>query len=77
MAYALDRAVAYLTEQLWGGMPLPAEFITYWAEQDGIRPRTLRRAKRVLRVVSEKDSWHYGWTWRLPRDHPDAFWMDP
>jgi hypothetical protein len=34
---------------------------------NGISKRTLERAKGRLRVVSEKDAFRDGWTWRLPR----------
>lgn len=72
MAHALEQAIAYLHEQLWTGVRLDAVYVRERSERDGIRPRTLRRAKVALGVISEKDGWDGGWTWRLPERHEDA-----
>ena len=68
MGHALSQAIAWLQQELRSGVALSAAHLLYWAEQDGISPRTLRRAKGSLGVVSEKDGWDGGWTWRLPMD---------
>jgi hypothetical protein len=47
--------------------PMPADKVKEAAEANGIARRTLERAKRRLRVVSEKDGYQGIWVWRLPR----------
>jgi hypothetical protein len=46
---------------------MPADKVTAAAEANGISRRTLERAKGRLRIISEKDSYRGGWTWRLRR----------
>lgn len=62
----LDEAIEFLQLELVGGYGVDVEHVHWSASLDRISPRTLRRAKRVLGVVSEKRSWYGGWTWRLP-----------
>jgi putative DNA primase/helicase len=60
------EAEEFLQAYLEAG-PMPADKVTAAAEANGISDRTLKRAKKTLRVVSEKDEFRGGWTWRLPR----------
>lgn len=53
---------AYLEAQ-----PMPVEKVQAAAKANGISERTLDRAKKSLRIVSEKDEFRGGWRWRLPR----------
>ena len=44
----------------------PAKEVEAAASEAGIAYRTLMRAKRNLKIVSEKDDFGGGWTWKLP-----------
>jgi AAA domain-containing protein/bifunctional DNA primase/polymerase-like protein len=61
-----SKAEEFLMAYLEAG-PMPADKVLAAAEGNGISKRTLERAKGRLRVVSEKDTFRGGWTWRLPR----------
>lgn len=63
---AVDEAMVVLREILSAG-PLAANEAQGQAEQAGIHPRTLDRAKRRLGVVSRRDKYGPGaqWTWSL------------
>ncbi len=65
----LDEAREFLRAELEAG-PMWAKQVYKDARDAGIAERTLRRAKDVLRVVSEKIGTE-GWSWRLPeQDKP-------
>ena len=64
---ALDEAVDWLHALLADG-PVKAKEAKQRAEDDGIKPRTLDRAKTKLRVVAGPDEWRGPWVWRLPED---------
>jgi putative DNA primase/helicase len=59
------EAEEFLEAYLEAG-PMPADKVTAAAEANGISERTLRRAKKSLRVVTGKAEFQGGWTWRLP-----------
>ncbi len=50
----------------------PAEDVSWKAKREGVSRRTLYRAKKLLRVKSErkKSNWSWHWRWRLP-DEPN------
>lgn len=60
---ASDAAKAFLREALKSG-PVPAKDVLAWADDEGIKKRTLDRAKKALGVVAEQKSG--GWWWALP-----------
>ena len=62
---ALADAESFLFTALAQG-PLPATAIESLAKQQGISPRTLKRAKERLKVRSLKSSMPGGWEWSLP-----------
>jgi putative DNA primase/helicase len=47
--------------------PMPAKDVEAAAKDNGISPRTLRRAREGLKIVVEKSNYEGGWVWRLPR----------
>jgi KaiC/GvpD/RAD55 family RecA-like ATPase len=61
----LNDAVAFLAEQLKAGPKLAAEVYDA-AESDGIKRRTLARARKELGVSARKSGMGGGWEWRLP-----------
>jgi putative DNA primase/helicase len=61
-----QEAERFLETMLADG-PVAADRIIAAAEANGISKRTLDRAKKSLRVVSEKDEFRGSWAWRLPR----------
>ena len=65
-----ESAAAFVALQLRDG-PVPADELRTRAEADGRSWRTVERAKRALRVVSQKSSFGSGWEWRLPPDDED------
>lgn len=58
----LDEAKAFLLEEL----PLPSDEVISRAGKVGIAEKTLRRAKKALRVASVKSA--EAWRWVLPED---------
>ena len=60
-----DEAVNFLRVELADGQR-PAKEIQEAAKAAGVGPGSLKRAKRVLGVDSDKDGFHGGWVWRLP-----------
>ena len=58
-----DEAVAFLRDLLADG-PVPAKQVRDQADEAGIAPRTLDRAKRSLGVASSRDG--TAWSWSLP-----------
>jgi putative DNA primase/helicase len=62
-------AEVFLQEVLGAGAVLATEVLaeSRWA---GISPRTLRRAKAALRVVSRREGWGGRWSWALPGTLP-------
>jgi len=69
-----DEAVAFLQAELADG-PRPAAKIKRAAEQAGVGPGALKRAKRELHVESRKQGFggNGGWEWTLPdTDKGDA-----
>jgi AAA domain/Bifunctional DNA primase/polymerase, N-terminal len=61
------REAKEFLETLLAAGPKRADEVTAAAEANDIAPRTLARAKKELRIVSEKDDFLGHWTWRLPR----------
>jgi hypothetical protein len=55
----------FLLDRLEAG-PVPCDDILDEAKQNGISEKTLRRAKKDLRVVSRKGKMNGEWTWELP-----------
>lgn len=70
---ALDEAIAWLRDQLCDG-PRPAKTVKEAAESDGIKSRTLDRAKAELGVEATRDGFGGPWVWKLPdsRSAPNA-----
>ena len=75
---ALGEAIAWLGDALVSG-PMPASELKKKAESEGIKSRTLDRAKQKLGVESAREGFGAGgtWTWRLPTNddkarHPDS-----
>lgn len=66
----LERAVEFLTTELCSGYPVEVDRIRWHARVERVAPRTLRRAKKLLGVLSEKEGWSGPWSWRFPDDHP-------
>lgn len=62
---AVDEAVAWLTEELADG-PRPGGELKRAAERDGIRLRTLERARAKLGVIAKPESFRGRWVWSLP-----------
>jgi hypothetical protein len=65
---AFLEALLWLEKRLEGGLQWNASDIETEAEEQDIRPDTLKRAKRALNVVSRKITGKPdgAWTWRLP-----------
>ena len=61
------RAAEQFLEGYLEAGPMLVEKVQAAAKANGISERTLDRAKKTLRVVSEKAAFGGGWTWRLPR----------
>lgn len=61
----LSDAMDFLRDILAYG-PVPAAEITKAAKANVISERTLDRAKKTLRIISEKDEFQGEWKWRLP-----------
>ncbi len=76
-ADALGEAVEWLGAALAGG-PRRARDLVGEAEADGISPRTLRRAKRRLGVVSRKErgGGSTPWVWTLGDHEREEAWED-
>ena len=72
---AVDDADEFLTSYLKDG-PQPATEVTKAAALDGIKKRTLDRAKKRVGVVSRRQSKDNkgggGWIWELPPQQPQA-----
>ena len=68
-AKTTDNAVAeaeeWLADLLRAG-PIPAKEAEEQAQEEGIKERTLRRARKNLRVIPRKDGFGGGWRWHLP-----------
>jgi KaiC/GvpD/RAD55 family RecA-like ATPase len=62
---AVSEAEEFLRDKLSAG-PVPAKEAEEEARALMIMPRTLRRARKKLGVISEKAGLKEGWTWRLP-----------
>ncbi len=71
---AREEAVAWLEDMLGAG-PVPAKAMLAAAERDGIKPRTLDRARAELGVVPEREGFagQGRWVWRLPHRAPPDF----
>jgi hypothetical protein len=63
---AVDEATAFLRDALAEG-PQKTEDLRKEAKAAGIADRTLRRAKEMLNVKSEKIDFAGGWCWVLPK----------
>lgn len=61
---ALDEAKAFLLGALEAG-PMPQSELVTQATTEGISDRTLKRAKRELRIVSDKKGEGGSWRWKL------------
>ena len=68
---AVDEAVNWLRDMLSDG-PMPAGDVKHTADRDGIKARTLDRAKVKLRVEAEREGFGKDgrWVWRLPHSAP-------
>lgn len=64
-----DEAQAMLEEKLQHG-PVPSTEISTWAQEAGIPPRTLARAKKDLDVEPVKRGFQGPWTLKLRDDSP-------
>ena len=64
---AMEEAKTWLREVLVEG-PVPAKEVKCCANQDGIAPRTLDRAKHDLKVVAGREGFgsEGQWKWSLP-----------
>jgi putative DNA primase/helicase len=62
---ALREAKDFLREALAAG-PRPAKDLEKEAKAAGIAERTLRRARKLLKIRAHKDGFREGWTWVLP-----------
>jgi DNA repair protein RadA/Sms len=63
--HAFFEAYCWLEKRLEGGVPVPSSDIEMQAEEElDLSPRTLRRAKKALKIVSVKQG--EGWSWKLP-----------
>lgn len=62
---SLDDAILFLQGYLSHG-PVAVGQILNAAQKEGVSKRTLERAKKKLRVISEKNRISFGWSWRLP-----------
>lgn len=63
------EAKDFILKMFDSGSALAAE-IEEAAEDEGISLRTLKNAKRDLKIVSKKDGIKGGWRWFLPDDIP-------
>jgi putative DNA primase/helicase len=63
---AKAEATEFLRDALASG-PVPAERVQEQAQEDGIAPRTLRRARKDLGVIIEKDGFQGPSMWCLPK----------
>jgi len=69
---AMDDAREFLTDLLEFGSK-PAKDVFTQARLAGVAEKTLRRAKSLLHIRSEKDGIGGGWVWRLPAEnHQDG-----
>lgn len=64
---ALEDAKAFLEEVLLDGA-VDAMEIQRQAKQAGIADKTLRRAKKVMSIISKKAEFKGGWLWALPSE---------
>jgi putative DNA primase/helicase len=62
---AVREAEEFLREYLADG-PMPAEKVEAAAEENDISKRTLKRARKSLKIVATKTGFEGGWTWKLP-----------
>jgi putative DNA primase/helicase len=63
---AAAEAEDFLRDKLADGLTVPAKEAEEDANARGIAPRTLKRARKKLGVIAEKDGLKGGWIWRLP-----------
>lgn len=68
---ALEEAKAWLRDALANGAR-PAKEVKQEAESDGIKPRTLDRAKKALGLISTREGYasEGRWVWSLPHSAP-------
>ena len=64
---ALYEVKQFLREMFSDGAVVDAKEAEEAAEAHGISERTLRRARKELKIVPEKDGYQGTWKWRLPR----------
>jgi AAA domain-containing protein/bifunctional DNA primase/polymerase-like protein len=62
---ALREAEEFLRDYLADG-PMPANKVDAAAEENEITRRTLKRARKSLKIVATKSAFDGGWTWSLP-----------
>jgi hypothetical protein len=62
---ALAKAAAFL-KKLLGGGAMPAAKVAEAAAVAGVSDKTLKRAKKTLRVKAAKSDFGGGWIWQLP-----------
>lgn len=68
---AVRDAEDWLADLLRAG-PISANDAQEQARAAGIAERTLRRAKKTLRIITRKDDFDGGWRWYLPEAAPKA-----
>ncbi len=68
---ALEEATEWLRDVLSDGARAAKE-VKALAESDGIKPRTLDRAKKSLGVVADREGYSVGgrWVWSIPQSAP-------
>ncbi|MBX7168598.1 MAG: AAA family ATPase [Pirellulales bacterium] len=70
-----DEAVEFLRDRLADG-PVPAGEVTRDARSLGISDRTLKRARRSLGIVAQKDGLRGGWLLSLPAADEGVVWPE-
>jgi hypothetical protein len=68
---ALGEAKEFLRETLSNGQ-VPAKKVQRLAEKAGIADKTLQRARKALRIQSNKGGFQESWVWSLPEDSQDS-----
>jgi hypothetical protein len=65
---SMAEAKEFLRDKLDGGASISAKDLEDEAESIGISKRTLKRARKNLKVKSIKDGYQGKWNWRFDKD---------